>query len=599
VTTTTDASISGTQPSRGRTWLAVGLFTLVCLATVAYQLRLFEFSNGGENAVVESVLELRRGDGTWKSWLTPTLHDELRTKKPPLTTWLAAISVQADTVAKLSDPDPAVRAHAFQTFAWQVRLPSMLAMCGVLVCTFALGSLVGDRRLGLVAAIVCGTSLFWLRNARLATTDVQLALWVGVTNCFLATAVLRRRWWPGFLGGGIALGLAMMSKGPVALVQTVVPLLAFLAWSRWRLPRVRLEGAEVAALRRFVRPLLVGLVVFAIVGFAWYGFVLWNIPGVLAEWRAEVTREGATDMEPSRWYNYVLLLMHVVPWTFFLVAGLIGAGVLVGRKWSADEPRGGRHVVLPLMLLLVPVLVMSFFRDREIRYLIPLLPPAAVLAGWAVVELLAPPEGPRWRGWMVGLLHWLPMLAVTAGLLIAASPVGMIKTREGTPWYSLRQAVVGAVIIAVIVIGSLVAQRRWRVGAVLVGTAVVMLPWYVVMNAGYRFYPDGRSEMRPLAERMLASHPEAKVYSFRADRPIRRAPIDLAIYLNRTIQNVSDPKEMAGTTGPRFFVVREKVKDRSAVDPATFAPPTGGPRRYVSEVRTNSATWFAYFAGSD
>ena len=89
-------------------------------------------------------------------------------------------------------------------------------------------------------------------------------------------------------------------------MQTVVPLLAFLAWSRWRLPRVRLEGAEVAALRRFVRPLLVGLVVFAIVGFAWYGFVLWNIPGVLAEWRAEVTREGATDMEPSRWYNYVL-----------------------------------------------------------------------------------------------------------------------------------------------------------------------------------------------------------------------------------------------------------------------------------------------------
>jgi len=59
-------------------------------------------------------------------------------------------------------------------------------------------------------------------------------------------------------------------------------------------------------------------------------------------------------MEPSRWYNYVLLLIHVVPWTFFLVAGLIGAGTLVGRKWSADEPRGARRIVLPLMLLLVP-----------------------------------------------------------------------------------------------------------------------------------------------------------------------------------------------------------------------------------------------------
>jgi hypothetical protein len=135
---------------------------------------------------------------------------------------------------------------------------------------------------------------------------------------------------------------------------------------------------------------------------------------------------------------------------------------------------------------------------------------------------------------------------------------------------------------------------------VLVGTAAVMLPWYVVMNAGYRFYPDGRSEMRPLAEQILASsHPEAKVYSFRADRPIRRAPIDLAVYLNRTVQNVRAPEELAGTTGPRFYMVREKVKDRAAVDPMTFAPPAGGPWRYFSETRTNSAIWFVYFAGAD
>jgi 4-amino-4-deoxy-L-arabinose transferase-like glycosyltransferase len=162
------------------------------------------------------VLELRRGDGSWSSWLTPTLHDELRTKKPPLATWLSAISARPATVAKLSDPDPAIRNHAFENLAWQVRLPSLLAMCGVLVSTFVLGSLAGGHRLGLISAIVCGTSLFWLRNARLATTDVHLALWVGVTNCFLAAAVFQRRWWLGFVGGGIALGLAMMSKGTVA-----------------------------------------------------------------------------------------------------------------------------------------------------------------------------------------------------------------------------------------------------------------------------------------------------------------------------------------------------------------------------------------------
>jgi 4-amino-4-deoxy-L-arabinose transferase-like glycosyltransferase len=599
VTNATDTSISGTQPRSGRAWLVVALFTLVCFAVVASQLRRLEFSNGGENAVVASVQELRRGDGTWKSWLTPTLHEELRTKKPPLATWLSALSTRPATVEKFTDRDPAVRAQAFETFAWQVRLPSLLAGCGVLVATYVLGTLVADRRLGLISLIVCGSSLFWLRNVRLATTDVHLALWVAVTNCFLAAAVLNRRWWPGFIGAGVALGLAMMSKGPVALVQTVVPVIAFVAWRRWRVPGMRLASeleVESPRRQRVLPALLVGLALFIVVGFCWYGFVVWQRPEVLAEWRSEVTREGATDMEPSRWYNYILLIVHVVPWSFFLVAGLIGAGVLFAKKPLPGESLATRRIVFALMLLLVPVLVMSFFRDREIRYLIPLLSSASVVAGWAVMELLVRPDGPPGRTWLVALFHWLPLLAVTAGLLVMASPIGVIKTKEGGPWYTLAQGITGAAVIALLIGGSMLAQRRWRLWALPIGTAVVMLSWNIVMNEGYRFYREGRSEMRPLAEQILAWHPSAKVYSFRADRPIRRAPIDLAIYLNHTVQNVANPGELAGTTGPRIYMVRERVKDPSAVDAMAFAPPAGGPWRPFAQVKTNSAAWFVYAA---
>jgi hypothetical protein len=194
----------------------------------------------------------------------------------------------------------------------------------------------------------------------------------------------------------------------------------------------------------------------------------------------------------------------------------------------------------------------------------------------------------------------MPLLLITTGLIIAASPaLGLIKTREGTPWYPMPYALIAATAFTSIVIVAAVAQRRWRLWAVPVGTAAVMLPWYIVMNEGYRFYPDGRSEMRSLAEQILATHPNAKVYSFRPDRPIRRAPIDLAIYLNRTIQNVTDPKELAGTTGPRAYVVREKLKDPRGVDPMTFAPPVGGPWRYFAQAKTSSAVWYAYIAGAD
>jgi hypothetical protein len=67
----------------------------------------------------------------------------------------------------------------------------------------------------------------------------------------------------------------------------------------------------------------------------------------------------------------------------------------------------------------------------------------------------------------------------------------------------------------------------------------------VVFNLGYRNHREGRSEMRPLAEQILAAHADAEVFSFRPDRPVRHAPTTLSIYLNRVVKNVGDPAELA------------------------------------------------------
>src|SRR5207244_87021 len=63
--------------------------------------------------------------------------------------------------------------------------------------------------------------------------DVHVALWVNIANVGLAWAVRRGRWWAGSLLAGAALGLAFMSKGPVSLLQTVLPVLGFVVWRRW------------------------------------------------------------------------------------------------------------------------------------------------------------------------------------------------------------------------------------------------------------------------------------------------------------------------------------------------------------------------------
>jgi 4-amino-4-deoxy-L-arabinose transferase-like glycosyltransferase len=568
---------------------AAALFVLACFATVACDLRKFEFSNGGENAVVASVLEMRRGG----PWLVPTLHEEVRTKKPPLTTWLSAFAARPRTVARLSEPDPAARANAYEDFAWQVRWPSLAAMCGLLVATYALASSIGGPRLGLAATIVCGSSIFWLRNARLVTTDDHLALWVTAANSFFACAVLKRQWWSGIVLGAVALGLAMMSKGPVALLQTALPVIAFVAWRALRGSPESDAAPDARGRRlRWLAPLLVGLLVFVVVGLSWYGLVLLNNPNVRAEWLKEVTREGATDMEPSRWYNYVLLIPHLFPWSFFFVVGLIGSiAVAIKRSAAARDHR----IVFALSLLLVPVLVMSFFRDREIRYLIPFLAPASIVAAWGMLELLAGAERARGAGVLVVLLHWIPLLLVTAGLTVLASPLGPIKSVDGGAWYALPKAVAIAAMLAVLVFLAALAQRRWGVWAVPVGTALIMLAWTPLLNVGYRSYREGRSEMRPLAEQILTAYPQAKVYSFRPDRPVRHAPIDLSIYLNRTVENVADPAEMGGTTGPRVYVVRQRHKT-PVPDPMSMAPPAGGPWGFFSANQVDNSMWYAFAA---
>src|SRR5205823_7095753 len=118
--------------------------------------------------------EMRRGG----PWFIPTLQGYPRLSKPPLAAWITAAAARPSTVERLSSRDPAERRAAFRVFSWEVRWPTLLSACGMLLATYALGGLLLGRSVGLASAVVCGSSLLFLRFCRSATTDVQLALWV-------------------------------------------------------------------------------------------------------------------------------------------------------------------------------------------------------------------------------------------------------------------------------------------------------------------------------------------------------------------------------------------------------------------------------------
>src|SRR3954471_5446591 len=125
-------------------WLVAAGFFLAVAPTLSW----LQFAGGSENLVVETVLEMRRGG----PWFIPTLQGYPRLSKPPLTAWLTAAAARPETVQRLSSRDPDARRTAFRVFAWEVRWPSLLSACGMLLATYALGELLLGRSVGLASA---------------------------------------------------------------------------------------------------------------------------------------------------------------------------------------------------------------------------------------------------------------------------------------------------------------------------------------------------------------------------------------------------------------------------------------------------------------
>ena len=515
-----------------------------------------ELANGIEELYAATVMEMNRGG----PWVVPTLYGRPRIAKPPLPAWCGGLAVSADTMAGVASPDPAARAAAFARLAWQVRWPALLAGCLLLVATYDLGRSVGGRRVGLAAAIVAATSFLFLRYARLGTADVYLGLFVAAANAAAARALLRRQRWRGVVGTGAALGLAFMCKGPVCLVQTLLPLAAWAGAVAWSRRPAQPAGREPADRRAgFFAPALVAFAVFLLVALPWPIVVLRSLNGAWNLWRREVTREGATDHEYGPVWSYLSLLPNLLPW---LPMFLLGVGLVFRRGWAPSRSgtsrwrgalRGAtahRGYLLALLLLLVPLVVMSLVRDKSERYLMPVLPAAAVLAGRGMVAVLAAARSKRAaRPVAVAVLSL--QLGLVAALLLALPIVGLgrfaVARADGRPWFGWPLGLAALAGGAAVVATMFAVARRGR-PALAVGLAAAgLLAANALLIWGYKDDPAGRAEMRPIADRILARHPDPVVVYSDPQKPL---PPDLPIYLNRVVRNVRPAVAARATTRP-------------------------------------------------
>jgi len=284
-------------------------------------------------------------------WITTRLNGIKYFEKPPLQTWMNALSF---TLFGLGD--------------WQARL--WTGLCGLLgvVLTGVAGTRVFGARIGFYAALVLGSSFYWVACSQIDSLDMGLSGMMTAALCALLIAQRddasesERRNWMLVCWAGMA--LSVLSKGLIGLVLPGGVLVFYTIFSRdWGIWK-RLH-------------LVKGLLLFFLIATPWFVLVGLKNPEQPHFFFVHEHFDRFLKKEHHReaaWYIFfVLLAAGSVPWVGVLVQSLIGAARRDGET-TKFRPR--------LMLLVWVAFITLFFTKSNSKlpgYILPVFPAVALL----------------------------------------------------------------------------------------------------------------------------------------------------------------------------------------------------------------------------
>ena len=362
-------------------------------------------------------------------WVTPRLNGIPFLDKPILFYWLAAGSMAL-----------------FGQTPFAMRL--VPAVMGVVAC-LAIGRL-GERLFGRTAGLLAGTALatmplFYL-GAHFASMDVEVAFWITLTLvCALAAiespdARARGRLW---LGAWACAALGVLTKG---LIGVVLPALVVGAWllvtRRWSVLAQARPGAGLALFAAIALPWFVAVQLRNPVFFDYF-FVFQHF--------TRYTGGNFNNAEPA-WFFVAVLAVALLPWT--ALAPQAGA-------YLAAELRGqpARREALWFVLLWAAVIVVFFSlpRAKPVGYILPAVPPLALLAGLVLARVVERAPASAWRDPLAG---WCALVL----LLVGAVALWVVLRARVHPAFAQARALV---LPTVALAGLAVALVAWlrRAGA--------------------------------------------------------------------------------------------------------------------------------------
>ena len=484
------------------------LLVLLALAALPY------FVNLGATSIIDAneafYAETPREMIEAGDYISPTFNYEPRLNKPPLSYWAVAAAYQLAGVS-----------------LGAARVPIALGAMVMLATAYLLGRHAFSARAGFIAAVTLAATPRMLLFSRRIIIDVYTAMFLGLTLLAFSMAESRpdhrRRWLAAMY---VAVGLGILTKGPVAVV---VPALVFLAYV--------VATGQAAAIRRMMLP--AGALIVAAIVVPYYAALYaqegWDAIAsfLFRENLARYTEGvGAPDRGPL-FYLPVVFTDLYLPWSLVLPAAL----ALVPWRAATAPPGQPRARLLLGLWIVVIVVFFSLSNGQQDLYALPFIVAGAALVGGATDAWLAGSLGPRLdRAVTVSVAAMAGILAI-----IGAAAVWFVSAAgAGFELAGVLPAGLLLVAGAATALGALARGAR-RGAAVSVLVAMVAVQWVLVVRA----LPDfERYKPIPHTARAVLSMPKAPsaVGTYKIAAP------SLVFYLRRHVDQMFGEEEIG-----RFF----------------------------------------------
>lgn len=336
-------------------------------------------------------------------WIFTTLNDEPRYEKPPLPTWMTAISMLIFGMKSL----------------FALRLPAAIMGTLTVLFIYKLGvKFTAHRKYAFISGLIAATSFYILYSGRDGQWDIH-------THAYMIMAIYgiykifteKSSKYVNALISGLLIGCSFLSKGPVSMYALLLPFL--IAYGViYKFKNFRANWG----------PVLIMLITALAVSASWSLYVYYFDTNA-------VTR--VTDKETGRWLDYNVRPFYYY-WSFVIQSGVWTIPAFVGLLYPYLKNRvfNKPGYKFTLWWTLGSVVLLSIIPEKKSRYLLPVLIPLALNTAFYIEYLFRRfdmmPKKERWVVYFnFGLIAVIGLIFPIAGFIYFSEILSDIW-----PWFA-------------------------------------------------------------------------------------------------------------------------------------------------------------------